>query len=494
MTLPIRLRLTAWYFAAVLLMLSLFGLGMFIAMRWSIERTTDQDLRLRATGVVTFMRSTIPRSTTDHFKHELQERLALRPGDDLLQISNPDGGWVFQSETMRQLEISSATGYRTAAPVVLTTTVRGLPIRIIALSLVIDRVPYTIQMGASMQHAYAVNREFGWFLLASIPVMVVLASLGGYSMSRRALAPVVKITEDARLIGAHNISQRLAVPAARDELQRLSLTLNDMMDRLESAFRRITEFTADASHELRTPTGVIRATAEFALMSSRNEETYRAALRDNLEEAERMTLLIEDLLTLARADSGDRPRRYSLVNIGDSLALAFDRGRLMAEGRQIQIGFDVPERPLFIHGDSNALYRLFLILIDNAVKYTPESGRVTATLRADREGAVAEIQDTGIGIAADDIPNIFQRFYRADKARSRNSAGAGLGLSMAAWIAESHDAAIEVDSAPGRGSTFRVRFRAVASPPVSEADSCPETRDNNPSEANQDRFASPRTS
>ncbi len=493
MTLPIRLRLTAWYFAAVLLMLSLFGVGMFVAMRWSIRKTTDKDLRLRVANVETFMRNTLHKSTPDHFKHELQERIALQSGDDLLQISNPDGGWLFRSAAMRQLEISSATGYRTAAPVVLTTTVRGLPIRIIAFSLVIDRVPYTIQMGASMQNAYAVNKEFGWFLLASIPVMVVLASLGGYSMSRRALAPVVKITEDARLIGAHNISQRLAVPAARDELQRLSLTLNDMMDRLESAFRRITDFTADASHELRIPTGVIRATAELALMSSRDEETYRAALRDNLEEAERMTLLIEDLLTLARADSGDRPRRYSLVNIGDSLALAFNRGRLMAEGRKIQIGFEVPERPLFIHGDSNALYRLFLILIDNAVKYTPESGRIAVTLRAGPDGAVAEIQDTGIGIAADDIPNIFQRFYRADKARSGNSAGAGLGLSMAAWIAESHDAAIEVDSAPGQGSTFRVRFRATVLPSVSELDSGPKTGESDPSETSQDRFVSSRT-
>lgn len=493
MTLPIRLRLTASYFAAVLLMLSLFGAGMFVAMRWSIQKTTDEDLRLRVANVETFMRNTLHKSTPDHFRHELQERIALQSGDDLLQISDRDGSWIFRSGAMRQLGISSAMGYGSTVPVVLTATIRGRPIRIIALSVAIDQVPYKIQMGASMQNAYAVNKDFGWFLLASIPVMVVLASVGGYLMSRRALAPVVKITEDARLIGAHNISQRLAVPAARDELQRLTLTLNDMMDRLESAFRRITDFTADASHELRTPTGVIRATAEFALMRSRNEETYRAALRDNLDEAERMTLLIEDLLTLARADSGDRPRRHSLVNVGDSLAQAFNRGRLLAEARQIKIGIGVPEQPLFIHGDSNALSRLFLIFIDNAVKYTPERGRITVTLRADAQGAVAEIQDTGIGIAADDIPHIFQRFYRADKARSRNIAGAGLGLSMAEWIAKSHDAAIEVDSAPGQGSTFRVRFRAVASPPVSQTDSCQEARQNEPSEAHRDRFVSPGT-
>jgi signal transduction histidine kinase len=160
----------------------------------------------------------------------------------------------------------------------------------------------------------------------------------------------------------------------------------------------------------------------------------------------------------------------------------------MADARRIQMSIDVPRQPVFIYGDSNALGRLFLILIDNAVKYTPESGRVTATLSADRNGAVAKIQDTGIGIAADDIPHIFQRFYRADKARSRNIAGAGLGLSMAAWIAESHDAAIEVDSTPGRGSTFRVRFRAPAFPPLSVAESCPEAPENNPSETGANRF------
>jgi heavy metal sensor kinase len=469
MTLPIRLRLTAWYFAAVLLMLSLFGAGMFLAMRWSIEKTTDEDLRLRLEGVKTFLRNTLPKSTPDHFRHELQERIALRSGDDLLQIAKPDGSWLFRSDAMRQLKISGTAGRGSATPVVTTANVHGLPIRVMALSMVFDGVAYTIQMGVSMQNEYAVNRQFGWLLLASIPVVVLLASMGGYLMSRRALEPVDKITEDARLIGARNISQRLAVPAARDELQRLSLTLNDMMDRLESVFRRVTEFTADASHELRTPIGVIRSTAEFALMSPRDGETYRMALRDNLEEAERMTVLIEDLLALARADAGDRPRRQLQVNLAEPLAQALGSVRSMSDARQIQLDFDAPGQALIVQGDSNALYRLFLILIDNAVKYTPDNGWVSAALRMDQEGAVAEVRDTGIGIAKDDIPRIFQRFYRADKARSRNIGGAGLGLAMAEWIAESHDAVIEVESTLGQGSTFRVRFRKVVVTEVSTA-------------------------
>jgi len=486
MTLPIRLRLTAWYFAAMLLMLSLFAAGMFVAMRWSIERTADQDLRLRAVNIENYLREIMPKMTPDHIRHELQERLALRPGDDLLQVSKPDGTWIFRSDAMKQLKIPPDLGFRdvgfrtlgrdSASPVLVTSTVRGLPIRIIALSAVIDRVPCTIQMGTSLQHEYAANRQFGWLLLASVPVVVLLASLVGYSMSRRALAPVDRITEQARLIGAHNIGQRLAVPPARDELQRLSLTLNNMMDRLESAFRRIAEFTADASHELRTPVGVIRSTAEFALMRSRDEETYRAALRDNMEEADRMAALIEDLLALARADAGERPRRNSLVNLGDALDQAFRRSRPMAEEKQLQIVCSLPAQPMFVNGDPNALSRLFLILIDNAIKYTPERGRVTATLRAEQDAAVAAIQDTGIGIAAEDLPHIFQRFYRADKARSKNIPGVGLGLSMAEWIAGSHDAAIEVDSAPGQGSAFRIHFRTLARPPVAEGESRLEAR------------------
>jgi signal transduction histidine kinase len=271
------------------------------------------------------------------------------------------------------------------------------------------------------------------------------------------------ITEDARSIRVNNISHCLPIPPARDELQRLSLTLNEMMDRLESAFRRIARFTADASHELRTPVGLIRSTAELASMNSRDDATYRAALQDNLDEAQRMTVVIEDLLMLARADSGDYVGKSSNVDVGESINKAFSRTRVLANAKQIHISVDSPEQCLLAHGDPDALLRLFLILVDNAIKYTQEGGQISATLCRRGAEVWAELRDTGIGISDDDLPYIFERFYRADKARTRDISGAGLGLAIAKCIAEWHNAIIEVESAVGRGSMFRVRFKGIAS-------------------------------
>jgi signal transduction histidine kinase len=301
--------------------------------------------------------------------------------------------------------------------------------------------------------------HFEWLLLGSIPVLVALASIGGYAMSRRALAPIHRITEEARLITAEHLSRRLAVPAARDELQRLSLTLNDMIDRLQHAFHKITHFTADASHELRTPVSLIRSTAEFALMASRDEEAYRTALRDNLEEAVRMTDLIDGLLTLARADSGDASLRFATLNVADSLQEAFIQAKPLGAANGIDMRLEVDEG-MMVTGDSSSVRRLFLILIDNGIKYTPAGGWLSASARYQGEEVIVELRDSGVGISEEDLPNIFERFYRADKARSRTF-GFGLGLSLAKCIASSHGAAIEVDSSPGHGSTFRVRFRRI---------------------------------
>jgi heavy metal sensor kinase len=460
MTVPIRLRLTAWYFAVMLLTLSLFGAGMFVTMHLAIGQAVDRDLHLRLAGVEEFLGRHIPQTAPDRLQHEIRERTGMRPGGELLQIATPDGRWLFQSDAMRQLGLSLGTvppGGRSSSA---TIVIRGVPVRVMTEWSVIDGTAYGFQLAAPMDHSFTVLSRFGWLLLASIPVLVALASVGGYVMSRRALAPIHTITEEARLITAENLSRRLAVPAARDELQRLSLTLNEMIDRLQQAFLRITHFTADASHELRTPVSLIRSTAELALMESRDEEAYRAALRDNLEEAVRMTDLIEDLLTLARADSGDASLRLATLNVADSLQEAFIQAKPLAAVSRIDMLLEVPEEQTRVMGDSSSVRRLFLILIDNGIKYTPAGGCLSASARCQEDEVIVELRDTGIGIFEGDMPNIFERFYRADRSRSRTF-GVGLGLSIAKCIANSHDATIEVDSAPGHGSTFRVRFRRI---------------------------------
>ena len=276
-------------------------------------------------------------------------------------------------------------------------------------------------------------------------------------MSRRALAPVDAITSTARSIGERSLSRRLASLKTRDELERLVETFNQMMDRLETAFKRITQFTADASHELRTPTAIIRTTAELSLRRDRDKAEYREALGQILEEAKRTGILIDNLMTLARMDSGAERVAFSQVDIASVVGEASLASQPLALSKQIQLVREIPETPILVNGDGHALRRLFLILIDNAVKYTPAGGRVFIRLDTNGNDAIAQVQDTGIGISQEDLPVIFERFYRADKARSRET-GAGLGLSIARWIAEAHRAEILVESVVGQGSTFEVRI------------------------------------
>ena len=459
MTVPIRLRLTAWYFVVMLLTLSLFGVGMFVAMHLAIDQEVDRDLHQRLAGVEEFVGRHTPQTPSDRLHHEIQEHTGMRPGGELLQIATSDGTWIFQSDSMRQLGLSLGKVSPLGGSLSATRVIRGVPLRVLTEWTVIAATAYGFQLAAPMDNSHTVLSRFGWLLLGSIPVLVALASIGGYAMSRRALAPIHKITEEARLITAEHLSRRLAVPAARDELQRLSLTLNEMIDRLQHAFSKITHFTADASHELRTPVSLIRSTAELALMAPRDEEAYRTALRDNLEEAVRMTDLIDDLLTLARADSGDASLRFATLDVAESLQEAFIQAKPLGAANGIDMRLDATEG-MMVTGDSSAVRRLFLILIDNGVKYTPAGGWLSASARYQGDEVIVELRDSGVGISDEDLPNIFERFYRADKARSRTF-GVGLGLSLAKCIATSHDATIEVDSSPGHGSTFRVRFRRV---------------------------------
>jgi len=272
-------------------------------------------------------------------------------------------------------------------------------------------------------------------------------------MSRRALAPVDEITRAARLVSEHNLSSRLAIPSAPDELQRLTLTFNEMLGRLEAAFKRMTQFTADASHELRTPVALVRTAAQLALRRERGDPKYREALGQVLEEATRMTGLIESLMTLARVDSGADTLNFVTLDITMLVREACRRSDPLAQAKGIQLDRTLPA-PVFVNADANALQRLFLILIDNAVKYTVTGGRIRVEIESKGDHVIVSVRDTGIGIPAEDRALIFDRFYRVDKARSREAGGAGLGLSIAKWIADAHHGSIRVESTPGEGSTF----------------------------------------
>jgi heavy metal sensor kinase len=458
----IRVRLTAWYFMILTLALSLFGAGMFLVMRESVHTAVDDDLVVRFNGVQRFIQRVFPGSTLEYIRDEFREHSGMKPGGDLLQISDAQGNWIFQSGSIRPYNIP-VSNPNTKGAELKTIDVAGSPLRMLTAKVEADGQQYTLQLATALGGFYGVLHRFGWLILWSIPAVLIVATASGYWMSRRALAPVDHITNTARSISAHNLSQRLMVPETGDELQRLSETLNEMMARLDTAFKRldtaykkIVRFTADASHELRTPVALIRTTAEVALQKNRAAPDYEEALREVLAEAERTSVLLEDLMTLARADSGVATLQFVDMDLGTTVKESCSQGSTLAGPRNVMFDWQIPEQPMNLKADPNALRRLFLILIDNALKYTPSGGRVSVGMHRVDGFGVVEVRDTGIGIAAEDLPSIFERFYRADKVRTRELGGVGLGLSIAQWIADTHGANIQVESAPGQGSVFRV--------------------------------------
>jgi signal transduction histidine kinase len=269
---------------------------------------------------------------------------------------------------------------------------------------------------------------------------------------------VNQIVEDARAIDSNRLSQRVSVPPARDELRRLSETLNSMLDRIELAVKRIRQFTADASHELRAPLTLIQTAAEYSVRRERTNAELVEAMGKILRESKHTSKLIDDLLLLARADSDEEAFKSGPIPVNSVLHEAVDRARQLAAHKNIQISTRFDETSFDVKSETTSLQRLFFILIDNAIKYTPENGAVDVSLHSDADYVVIGVADTGIGISAEELPHVFDRFWRADKVRSRDVGGTGLGLSIAKWIVEKSNGTLGVESVVGHGSKFEVRL------------------------------------
>jgi heavy metal sensor kinase len=311
-----------------------------------------------------------------------------------------------------------------------------------------------------------VTSTFAWV----IPIAIMLASVGGYFLARKSLAPVVAMSRQAGRIGAANLHERLVVQNDRDELGHLARSFNSLLDRLSQSFERQRRFMADASHELRTPVAILRGEAEVALsQQARSPEEYRESLGILHHEAERLTHIVEDLFTLTRADAGQYPLQPRDFYLDELVAECVHSARTLALAKKISLNFQgASESP--IHADESLLRRMILNLLDNAIKYTAEGGHVTVACGRAGEEYTLSIMDTGGGIPTDLQPRIFERFFRADKARSRaenDGGGAGLGLSISRWIAEAHHGRLELTRSDSLGSTFTAYLPAAPSPSAS---------------------------
>jgi heavy metal sensor kinase len=454
--LPIRVRLTAWYFLVMCLAFGLFSFLAFFEVRGSIHSAVDEGLRDRAADIRELLERQWP---PEQVKRELAAGSSVRGEDDILEIAETRGEWAYDSVSALHYGLHLGRSGKPGEKFEFSTVYsKRMPLRILNGQLRVADKSYDVQIAAPMDDFYDAVNRFRLVLLFSAPVLVLVASAGGYWLSRKAVAPVGDIARAAQSISEHELSKRLPILRTGDELQSLSETLNEMFGRLERAFKRVTQFTADASHELRTPIALMRTRTEVALRKQRSEADYRETIVRIHQELERTSALIENLMTLARADSGSEPLQVAPTNLNELLLEISETARLLAEGKSIQYDQRLPETPLNVRGNAPSLRRLFLILIDNAVKYTSREGCISVVLDTSDGAAVTEIRDTGVGISTTDLPHIFERFYRADESRSRESGGTGLGLSIAKWIAEAHQGKISVVSKVGEGSVFRVQI------------------------------------
>lgn len=340
------------------------------------------------------------------------------------------------------------------------TLADGTPLRILQRTVEADGRRAILRVAYDEEQ---IRRDLASFLLVlaiGIPLAVIAASLAGYWLAGRALAPVARMTEEVRSITAEHLDVRLLLPGPDDELGRLAATFNDLFARLERSFEQMRRFTADASHELRTPLTVIRSVGEVGLRESQDEAGYREIIGTMLEETDRLALLTSTLLELTRAEGG-RPIRREVIDLCESAREVAEFLSVLAEDREISLALDLPAAAPTVLGDRTVLYQALVNVLDNAVKHSPAGATVTVAVRIDGNRAEIAVADRGPGIAPEHREHVFERFYRVDPSRNSKTGGFGLGLAIARWAVEAHGGRIDLESEPGRGSVFRIRLPLI---------------------------------
>jgi heavy metal sensor kinase len=330
---------------------------------------------------------------------------------------------------------------------------RRRPFRIISTPFYSDgKLTHIIQLGTHLHYVRKSLSNFKSNILAALPVVLILSSLGGWLLARKSLSPIGYITSKARSITSTNLSERLRLRGADDEMDDLIRTINEMVARLESSFKRMAEFTADASHELKTPICAMRGEAEVLLSKGRKAEEYQEGLAHFIEQFDHLNQMINDLILLSKFDATQVELKRVPLRLDLLIKDLCNLFQILAEQKENSLEMGTMEE-ITVLGDKVRLQQLFTNLIDNAIKYTSK-GSIRITLQKNEDTALVKIKDTGIGISIEEQGKIFKRFYRVDKSRSKETGGVGLGLSIAEWIAHAHHGRIEVESELNKGSIF----------------------------------------
>lgn len=457
-----------------------FSSFLYLTLSKSLYRDVDNKLRSLAELIASESASPLSKFGFGNIDQALETSMNLKPIGKFIQVLDESGKIGRKSDNMKniQLPISLNTLKNASKGLITFETNRSFgdtPLRIITFPIIDDNnVTKIVQIASSLEDVEDALNTLFIILLITVPSALMVASLGGQFLASKALKPVDNVTQTARMITSKNLNQRIQPPKVKDEISRLIETFNEMISRLDQSFRQIKQFTTDASHELKTPLTILKGEVEVTLRKKRMVNEYEQILRSNLEEVNRMSKIVDDLLWLSKADIGEIRLKKEDINLTEILNELVNQMSILAQPKNIRIETLNHQEDIHIWGDVLRIRELFLNLIDNGIKYTEEGGSVKISFEKDawvhdknqtdlEEGKSVKfikvsVSDSGIGIAKEDQERIFNRFFRVDKARSRGQGGSGLGLSICKWIVEAHQGKIKVESEIGKGSSFIVKL------------------------------------
>ena len=457
MRFSVRAKLTLLYSLVTFCGLVLFGMLTYGLLHYALIQGKRKHLEGREERLMSFLAQNAATAEHSGLNEQLRNYALVTHEGNLFHIKTMDGVRVFPIEPgAYDWSLSSEGDCQT--PSYNTITIERQPALVMCHAILLNGRPVKLYIGGALDEEFFILRKYRNALFLLLPGLLLVASCSGYFLSRHALKPVDRMTKAALEIGVGNLSRRLPVPGARDEIQALAIVWNQLLERLEAAVSRLSRFSADASHDIRTSITVMLATSQLSLNRRRSEQEYRQDLEKIVVECRTATTLLDALLTLSQSDNFMHEVQFRKLDLCELVVSGCRRVEDLAESSGILLDWRLPDGPVYVDGDEILLQRLLGILLDNAIRYTPQQGEIRAEVTMVGFRPSVTVRDTGVGMSEDVRRRVFERFYQADLREGKSRAGNGLGLSIGRWIADAHGADFTVDSEPLSGSAFNILF------------------------------------
>lgn len=467
----VRGKLTLLYSLVTFGGLVLFGMLTYGLLHYALIQGKRKHLEGREERLMSFLAENASKTQHAGLNEQLRNYALVTHEGNLFHIKTMAGVRVFPVD--RSVPDWSLAGEEDChASTYNTITLDRQPALVLCHAILLDGRPVKLYIGGALDEEFFILGKYRNALFLLLPGLLLVASCSGYFLSRHALKPVDRMTKAALEIGVGNLSLRLPVPEGRDEIQALAIVWNQLLERLEAAVSRLSRFSADASHDIRTSITVMLATSQLSLNRRRSEQEYRQDLEKIVTECHTATTLLDALLTLSQSDNFMHEVQFRKLDLCELVVTGCRRIEDLAESSGILLDWHLPDGPVYVDGDEILLQRLLGILLDNAIRYTPQHGEIRAEVTVVDSRPSVTVKDTGVGMSEDVRRRVFERFYQADLREGKSRAGNGLGLSIGRWIADAHRADLTVESELLSGSAFKIIFPAssLQTLPMSEVE------------------------